>query len=44
MIEDGSSSNKFYAQYADAWWLTKLGHTQGTFREASDPQVRRTPS
>ena len=27
MIADGSASTKFYAQYDDAWWLTKLGHT-----------------
>ena len=39
MIQSSSVSAKYYLQYDDAWWLTKLGLTEGTFSTNSDPRL-----
>eukprot|EP01047_Picozoa_sp_COSAG01_P012102 COSAG01_NODE_538_length_15761_cov_8.160388_6_plen_523_part_00 len=40
MIQGSSVSAKYYVQYDDAWWVTKLGLTEGTFNDAdSDPRL-----
>jgi len=39
MITSSSVSAKYYVQYDDAWWVTKLGLTEGTFSTQTEPRL-----
>ena len=39
MITGSSVSAKYYVQYEDAWWVTKLGLTEGSFSADGPPRL-----